>query len=490
MCNNMKYFKILVILTLSLSTSSCKKYLDVKKSSGQILIETANDCQLLLNDYKSMNVGYPSDGESSSDDYYLTDANLLAMNTEDAEVLTWKSGSIRSVANPQWQFPYKVVYLSNLVLETLDKIKEQTEPLLFKDLRGQALFFRAFSFWQVAQLYSKPYTAATAAGSPGIPLRLSSDINGVSLRGSLEETYLRILNDLREAKDILSSSQVVASRPNKAAALAMLSRVCLSMENYNDALTYATEALELNKQLMDFNSLSTSSATPIARFNIEVIFHSVMTPAAMLVPGSAPNNIAKITDDLYASYNSNDLRKVVFFKENTQSVQLRNAAGGLVTVTIPNGTYRFSGNYESVTNAALFNGLAVDELYLTRAECYARNGNPNAAMADLNALLITRWKSGTYNPRTAINASDALSQILIERRKELVMRGLRWVDGRRLKVGFTRQIKSINYSGTTTAPIRDLSISNSYALSANDLRFTLLIPNDVIQTSSIEQNLR
>ena len=349
----------------------------------------------------------------------------------------------------------------------------------------------------MAQLYAKPYNSASAKQDLGIPLRLGSDINAKSERGTLEQTYSQIINDLTESVNLLSEKLIVPSRPNKAAAYAMLARVYLSQEDYQNALTNANAALQFNSQLLDYNTISTNSATPFTRFNKEVIFHSLMAVGNILNPGTATVVGAKINEDLYVQYGTNDLRKKIFFKENSQSAQLLNpaypttlGAPQFLNVTLPDGTYRFTGNYEPAASAALFNGLAVDEMFLIRAECYARTDNVNAALNDLNSLLVKRWVTGTYVTKTAISASDALNQILTERRKELLMRGQRWTDGRRLKLNFARQTKSVIFSGLSNSPIRTVSVSNSYNLPAGDLRFTLLIPNEVIINSTLSQNSR
>ncbi|MEJ7692171.1 hypothetical protein [Daejeonella sp.] len=59
-----------------------------------------------------------------------------------------------------------------------------------------------------------------------------------------------------------------------------------------------------------------------------------------------------------------------------------------------------------------FGGLAVDELYLIKAECYARKGSTSAALQALNTLLEKRWKKGTFQSLTAQTADEALALIL------------------------------------------------------------------------------
>ena len=468
----MKYFNIyLSLLLFGLTFTSCKKFVDIKKDSSQSFIETANDCQLLLDNYELFNTAYPIDGEISADDYYLDGVRYndpYSITIEDRTLYTWRSTAQR-IAAQQWVGPYKKIYNANLVLEAVAKLQAKEQATVLNHLRGSALFLRAYSLWHVAQLYAKPY-GATSNQDPGVPVHLVSDINDTPGRGTVKETYDRIIQDLAEAASLLNATTSIASRPNKVAAYAMLARVYLSMEDYPNALNSASAALALKpaSDLIDFNTLNKQSFAPFKRFNQEVIFHSVtLNQNGMLEPGYGYENLAIIAPDLIASYQENDLRKTVYVKENTDLPE-------------PMNTWRFVGNYESaVGSAKLFNGLALDELYITRAECYARAGNATSAMGDLNTLLRTRWATGTYVDRSAANATDALEMILVERRKELLMRGQRWTDLRRLNKE-TRFAKTLsrNVEGTT------------YTLPPNDNRYTLLIPQEVITNSRLQQNPR
>ena len=68
------------------------------------------------------------------------------------------------------------------------------------------------------------------------------------------------------------------------------------------------------------------------------------------------------------------------------------------------------------------------ELYLIRAECAARANDPVSAMNDVNTLLRKRWRTGSFSGYPVASAQAALDTVLLERRKELPFRGLRWTD--------------------------------------------------------------
>lgn len=90
-------------------------------------------------------------------------------------------------------------------------------------------------------------------------------------------------------------------------------------------------------------------------------------------------------------------------------------------------------------------------------------------MKDLNNLLQTRWKVGTYINLTAANADTALGLILNERRKELCFRGLRWTDLKRLN-------KDDRFKVTITRSLN----GQTYTLLPNSLRYVLPIDDKEI----------
>ena len=96
----------------------------------------------------------------------------------------------------------------------------------------------------------------------------------------------------------------------------------------------------------------------------------------------------------------------------------------------------------------------------------------------LNSLLSTRYKYGTYIPQQSQDSQEVLSKIIGERRKELVMRDIRWQD-----------IKRLNKEGAGINIKRILG-GQIYELSANSPRFALPFPAYIIQMTGMKQNPR
>lgn len=435
--------------------AACTKFLDKKSDSRLIVPSTLEDMQKLLDNADIMNLATPSYGEASSDDYFVTDDTYnFAFNKEEQHIYRWA----REEYNYQndWSLSYLPIYTANLCLESLNKIDSTTSKKdLWNNVKGAALFFRSYYFLQIAWIHAKAYDPASYNSDLGIVLRLETDFNVPSVRASVKETYDRIIADATAAADYLPDYSTHPMRPSKSAAYGLLARAYLSIHDYDNSRKYANLCLSLKSDIMDYNAnVDLTQYAPFPRFNIEVIFHTEMNTAQIM---HLPTIYGATDTILYDSFHDDDLRKIAFFD--------------------PFGDFHsFKGNYMGDL-FPLFTGIATDEMYLVRAESHARLGNKQAAMDDLNTLMKKRWNDEVPFPEfTATDADDALNQILIERRKELQMRGLRWSD-----------IKRLNVKGANVS-LRRLINGSVIVLPANDTRYALPLPADVIKNSNIEQN--
>lgn len=321
------------------------------------------------------------------------------------------------------------------------------------NVKGSALFYRAYNFYVLAQQYCKPYSDRSDTDL-GIPLRLNSNINERSKRATVKSTYDRIITDLIEAITLLPSTISYKTRPSKPACYAMLARVYLSMGNYAAALVNATACLALYNKVIDYNTLNSASTYPIPQLNDEIIYQTRLGGATLF--SSANLNV---TQELLSLYNSNDLRLKLFFEKSVSNTS-------------------FKGSYDG--SRFFFSGLAVDEVLLIRSECNSRAGNLKDALEDLNTLVKKRWnKESAYVEFNTTDKELAISKVLEERRKELCFRGLRWTDLRRLNQENNRQ--------TTLTRVLN---GQTYQLLPNDPKYTFPIDLNEILISGIEQNNR
>lgn len=445
-------------LMILITFTACDKYLDIQSNDSQIVPKDLVSLQKLMDNSSKMNVKIAAYGEASADDYFIKQTTYDALADFNKKVYTWKND--QAVFGNDWANCYEPVYISNLVLDQLKKIETKPEEEGTRDqVLGSALFYRANQYLSLLWTFAKAYSPATASTDLGIVLRNSSDFNEKSIRSSVKVCYNQVIGDLRKAVTLLPDHAVHVMRPSKATAYGVLARTYLSMAKYDSAYYFSDKVLQIKNDLLDFNNpaeVNLLSNFPFARFHKETIGYFQMTVIGTL------DNYANIMADtlLYNSYVNDDLRKQAYFLTDFSPYV---SAKGNYSGQPPFGT-------------PLFGGLATDELYLIRAECLARSGKLTEAQADLNILLMKRYKTGTFEPYQLTNQQAVLQLILKERRKELFLRGVRWSD-----------IKRLNLEGANISLKRKID-GKEFLLAPNANRFALPLPIDIIRKTGIPQN--
>ncbi|MEZ0454204.1 RagB/SusD family nutrient uptake outer membrane protein [Sphingobacterium thalpophilum] len=447
-----RFLKMMWIGVFVFTLSACKKYLDVQSNYGLAVPNSLDDLQKLLDDSQIMNLRFPSFGEASADDYYLNQSIYDALIDYGQQTYIWQNYHMNY--GNDWSSSYNTVYNSNLVLDRIRKInRNDINANQYDAIYASAKFYRASQYLALLWTYSKAYTQGSKADM-GIVLRNSSDFHEPSYRSSIGECYEKVIGDLKECSGMLPEKTSHVMRPNKYAAYATLARAYLSMQVYDSAHYYVDLALKYNADLLDFNNLSEVKMTasyPFTIFNKETLFYAELLTSINLTSSRA------LTDTLlYRSYESNDLRKLAYFK------------------VAADGTATFRGSYAGASK--LFSGIATDELYLIRAECSVRMGDVDTGIADLNYLLKYRYKVGTFIPHVIKDQTEALALILKERRKELLFRGLRWMD-----------LKRLNAEGREVLIARELN-GQLIVLQPNSNAYALPLPEDIVRLAGIQQN--
>lgn len=462
-----KYLTVIASF-LCITTSSCKKqddFLNVKQNISQVTPSSLKDFQAVMDNTPLLNENFSADGVGMTDNLFIPDANLATLPQTTRNMYLWVSDIYQGQPGFSWNADYQIIEICNIVLDGLKKLDiptDQTSLSQYNNVKGTALFFRAFAFYMLADEYCKPYISKTASADLGIVLRLTSDVTQKSVRSTVQQTYDQILTDAQTALQLLPLTPTLQTRPSQPAAYGLLAKVYLAMSDYQHAGSYATQSLKQFNTLLDFNSNSVkpgANGFPVYPNNPEISFWAYGTGDGQVsvYPGS---NYSSVDMALYNSYDQNDLRKTCFYAPNSF------------------GGYSYCSSY--ISTFYVFAGIATDEILLIQAECDARLNDTQDALADLNMLLVKRYKTGTYVPFTNQDPTVLLNKILLERRKELPFTGsLRWEDLRRLN-------QDPNFAITLTR----ISNGKTFTLPPNDPRYVLPIPDIEIQLSGIQQNQR
>jgi hypothetical protein len=210
-----------------------------------------------------------------------------------------------------------------------------------------------------------------------------------------------------------------------------------------------------SNELMDFSDFPPDAGSyPFHPFNPEVVFSSRGSAT-----GSIAESAARVDSVLYTLYADNDHRKRLFFTRQSD------------------GYHAYTGDFLQLASGVKFNGLTTSEMLLTRMECNARAGRLDHVREDL-LVFITHRYTPPYPAFVQLDEQGLLDMVMEERRKELLFRGTRWTDLRRL-----------SFDTQMAVDLRRHMNGQDIVLSAQDLRrFAYLIPQTVIDRSGLDQN--
>lgn len=442
---------------------SCKKedeWLEKKYNLGDVTPTTISDFQKLLDNDGVMNSGFTGIGLNGCDNFFLLTADWQSAAVIPRNSYVWTKDVFEGSTPTDWSAAYSMVEYSNVVLDGLVKLNPGLSVADYNVARGSALFFRSVAFYNLAQVFCKRFNQSTM-NEPGIPLRLTSDINVKSARDPIEKVYIQIIQDLKQAEALLPEFPLRKTRPSSLSCDGYLSRAFLNMGYYDSCIRYSTMVLNKFDTLIDFSKISTTATNSFPNFktgNPEVIFWASNLTSSTV----RPNSRSYVDSILYKAYVNDDLRKSVFYK----------------VVSSTENKIVFKGSYTGTIN--LFGGIGVNEILLNRAEAYARVNLLDDALKDINRLLMSRFKPGTYIPFNSSDQMEVLDFIIAERRKELPFTAqLRWEDLRRLN-------EEPRYQ---TILIRVIN-GQTYTLSPNDRRYVYPIPDEEIRIFGLTQNER
>lgn len=455
---------VLVFLICIVIGMSCNKreFLNEQPSSDILIPKTLKDFRALL-DYDEIMSETPVMGEVSGDNYFLSNSFYTLLKSRERNCYTWNKDIyfVNESIVGDWEKPYQQVFYANVVLAGLRNISQNKggNAAEFDAIKGAAHFIRAFAFHNVALVFSPAYdlNITDTENEYGIPIRKTPEIIDVG-RNSVLNTYREIIFDLDTAIQFLPEAVDIdhLNRPTKPAAYALAARVFLSMRKYDSALLNANRCLGLYDSLIDYNTISKTSATPFLRENKEVLYQSrILTTNNVLKAAVVPG--CYVDSNLFNSYSLDDLRRSIYYTTLTSAHNLKRSYTGSIF---------------------LFSGLATDEVYLVKAECLTRTGNYSEGMNVINQLREKRYDSLTFVPVVALNEQAVLDTILVERRKELSFRGVRWSDLKRLN----KEGRNITLSRTADG--------TNYTLLPNSNKYVLSLPADVVVLGDVKQYIR
>lgn len=299
---------------------------------------------------------------------------------------------------------------------------------------GETLALRALAYHDLVKVYGYEPNQIVDGWDRGVILRTepTETVEAADLRSraSVTAVYEQIEADLLQSIDLLSEND--GDGPfymNRAAAHALLARVYLYWERWDDAIEQAT--LAINQSPV---GVAPASAVGLGMYaaepNPESLFELKFTNSESLGVNVAlssaltPNVWLDVlpSDEFLATLEEDDVRNRLYpiTEDHYEDV-----------IGTQNEGLRFVGKYMATVATHTDNVpvIRISEVYLTRAEAYAERGNAGddvLALADLNEIRTNRGLAALATP-----PADFVEEILLERRRELAFEGHRWQDLKR-----------------------------------------------------------
>lgn len=348
---------------------------------------------------------------------------------------------------------YSMIDQANRVLPKVDVVEaarpgdEALRPLL----RGQLLGLRALAHFELLQWYAKRYDPSDPLG---IPIMLESNLLGRPARNTVAEVLAQIEADLTMAKALVSDATAAGYNDlvlNKISIAAIEARVAVHKGEWQKAIDLATTVINSGvKPLVtgdDFRGIWTDQNTNEILFRLR---YETNTINGAIWTATGGNVIFSPSDKLTNSYDDEDIRKDAYI-------------GDLAGKRTVNKFFVSSRGGRVVDGKA----IRIAEMYLIRAEAYARLATPNitAGAADLNLLRSMRIVG--YSNQTFGSATELINAVTLERFKELAFEGFRFFDLKRMGLPMQRDASDVDSPNWQTLP-------------ADNPRFALPIPQDEI----------
>lgn len=341
--------------------------------------------------------------------------------------------------SPLWSYAYYTIARANNVINNLDdKVGVDATQQQVNNVKAEALFIRALCYFDLVITYCQPYNYnATEDDKMGVPLVLVTE-NGKPARDSKENVYQQIVADLLQAESIMADDYVrsgvtdKAATPTKPAIQALLSRVYLYMNKWQEAANYATKVINNKKyELAPADAYAAMFSAATAPAGGEIIFEVYGSdkneywdnsgwahlPYMTTTDDEGSHGDVCATKDLYDLYSEGDVRKSMYKQHGNDYFPTK-----------------YSGKPKDsdpkYTNVPI---LRLSEMYLNRAEAIINGASVQGVTAesDLRKIATVRGASQT--------AAATKQGVFDERRRELAFEGHITADYARCNKSMTRK---------------------------------------------------
>lgn len=451
----MKQIKYIALLLFAVSFAACSDFMDTTPK-GKVIPKTMDDFGGMTLDPVLATTAYTLP-DVSCDNVVMAEEYLSgSLTSPNSKAYFWQKEFYKdSEDDATWNDLYANIYKMNVVIENIMGSEGGT-PEGKSRIMSEAKINRAYYYWMLVNLYGKAYDPKTAETDLGVPLVVAPDLEAKSSRATVQQVVDQILSDLEGADKYLPKDRTNNYSPIKESAYALMARVYFYLGEYDKAAAEAENALAINSKLCDMRTWSFKNPErpsqginnkPANFYNSpEMLFYRNAQLPDML------SGQYIIDPEFEKTFDKNDLRWVFFYSALTRAGK-----------PYEDGSTRYLQKLDY--------SITVPEMMLIKAEALARKGDMDA-LTILNDLRKYRFPDDKFVPLTA-NKDNLLNVVLEERRRELQMSGLRWLDMKRLAK-----------EGIYTKTLKRSAFEKEYTLEPNSNLYVFPIPAKVMSYNS------
>lgn len=337
-----------------------------------------------------------------------------------------------------WTNAYGLVNKANITMDGLKKAGENgvITAAVRDNYLGEMYFLRALAHLELLKHFSRPYNFTADASHPGVPYRTTAVNTPAAIeqalkvgRGTVAETYTKILADLDQAETLTASRKtrsgnIKITRATKEAAIALKVRAYLNMRKWDKVLTEGAK----------LSAVYSLTATPEIPFLKESNYNN--TESIFSIENSANTNPGT-NAGLASIYNDRSLVCIspAIWRNPKWLATDKRRRDTLMVRTAPSGV-KFVNKYKDTSG--LSDGSPImryAEVLLSMAEANARLGHTPEAIDLLNKVRNRSLANPATQQYTLASFTDTASlvdAIITERRIEFLGEGMRWGDIHRL----------------------------------------------------------
>lgn len=261
----------ILLMSFFFILGGCEKVLNkfpLDKPSDDTFLSSEAELILAINGvYNDLWDASPTDGQF---EYMLDNATDISWSRGGAFPVLANGNhvSTTSVFQATWDRYYTGIARCNFILTHMDRAIGKASEEVMKEVKGQALFLRAYWYSHLIMLYGDvPFVT--------VPLTIAE---GNQPRVDKATIVDHLLTDLTEAAELLPVSWPSSERGRvtKGAAFALKSRVALMDERHEIAVDGARQVLELNVYHLypDYNALFRYEGESCSEVIFEVMFQN------------------------------------------------------------------------------------------------------------------------------------------------------------------------------------------------------------------------